>query len=257
MEKVQVDFPFDGQLATVTLNDGKGNVLDSIMMRELLLVLDDFKARKRLKAIVLSGAGKHFSFGASVEEHRKEQAAGMLSVFHTLILKLSQLNIPLVSLISGHCLGGGLELALMSNMIFADQTARLGQPEISLGVFPPPASLLLPQKLGYAKAEELLLSGRILSAGEALQLGLVNEVFETADQMNKAAGRWLEQYILPKSASSLRFAVQAFRMPQQELLNRFLPKLEDLYLHQLMVTQDANEGIASFLEKRKPRWVNQ
>lgn len=251
-----MEYRFNGQVVQLNLNDGKGNVLDSIMMRELHQVLDEFKAQDALKAIVLCGAGKHFSFGASVEEHRKEQAAGMLSAFHSLILKLSGLNIPLISLVSGQCLGGGLEVVLMSNVIYTDTTARLGQPEINLGVFPPPASLLLPLKLGYASAEELLLTGKIISAEKACEIGLINQVFETPDAMKVAADEWLEKYILPKSASSLRFAVQAFRMPMQQRLEQYLPKLETLYLQQLMATHDANEGIASFLEKRKPEWVN-
>ncbi len=256
MEKLQVDYRHGGQAAQLTLNDGKGNVLDSTMMRELHQVLDEFKARKALKAIVLCGAGKHFSFGASVEEHRKEQAAGMLSVFHSLILKLSGLHIPIISLVSGQCLGGGLEVVLMSHVIFADASARLGQPEINLGVFPPPASLLLPLKLGLARAAELLVTGKILTADQARETGLVNRVFDSRETMTAAAEEWLEKYILPKSASSLRLAIQAFRMPMQEQLEMYLPKLEELYLQQLMATHDANEGIASFLEKRKPEWVN-
>ncbi|GAB4242607.1 MAG: enoyl-CoA hydratase [Saprospiraceae bacterium] len=256
MEKLQVEYRYEGQVVQLTLNDGKGNVLDSTMMRELHQVLDEFKAQEALKAIVLCGSGKHFSFGASVEEHRKDQAPAMLSAFHSLIFKLAGMHIPLLSLVSGQCLGGGLEVVLMSNVIYADTTARLGQPEINLGVFPPPASLLLPLKLGFARAEEVLLTGRTLTAEKARELGLVNQVFDSPDAMKAAADEWLEKYILPKSASSLRFVVQAFRMPLKQQLEQYLPKLETLYLQQLMATHDANEGIASFLEKRKPEWVN-
>lgn len=256
MEKLQVEYRYGGQVVQLTLNDGKGNVLDSLMMQELHQALDEFKTQKALKAIVLTGAGKNFSFGASVEEHRKEKAAAMLSAFHGLLMKLSRLNIPLISLVSGHCLGGGLEVVLMSNLIFADASARLGQPEINLGVFPPPASLLLPLKLGFARAEELLLTGRMLTADQAREIGLVNQSFDSPGAMKAAADHWLEKYILPKSASSLRFAVQAFRMPMQQQFEQYLPKLETLYLEHLMATSDANEGIASFLEKRKPEWVN-
>ena len=149
-----------------------------------------------------------------------------------------------------------MELAIICNFLFADKTAKFGQPEIVLGVFPPPASVILPEKIGLAKAEDLLLTGKIISADEAKAIGLVNEVYEDRVAMDREIEKWIETVILPRSASSLRFGVRAARIKFNHVLTNFLPQLENLYVSQLMETHDANEGINSFLEKRKPIWEN-
>lgn len=254
MQKISVDYPYGNAVAKIILNDGKGNVLDHIMMEQLQAQLDKFAQSKNLKLITFEGAGKHFSFGASVEEHRKEHAAAMLRSFHRLFFTLRDLAVPALAKISGQCLGGGFELALMCNQLFADKTAKLGQPEIVLGVFPPPASILLPEKIGLSRAEDLLLTGRSIDADEGQTFGLLNQVFDDKAALDAGADAWIEQHILPKSASSLRFAVQAMRTRLNHTLGNFLPQLEALYVTQLMNTADANEGIAAFIEKRKPVW---
>ena len=256
MEKIKVTYSHANAVAKILLDDGKGNVLDHVMMEEIQSVLDSWKENKDLKLIIFEGGGKHFSFGASVEEHQKEFAGAMLRAFHQLFYSLRDLSIPALAKISGQCLGGGLELALMCNVLFADKTAKLGQPEIVLGVFPPPASILLPEKIGLARAEELLITGRNISADEALQLGLLTSVFENKTEMDSRTEEWIVSYILPKSASSLRYAVKAARVKFNHVIGNFLPALENMYVTRLMETHDANEGITSFLEKRKPVWVN-
>ncbi|MEI6817630.1 MAG: enoyl-CoA hydratase-related protein [Bacteroidota bacterium] len=256
MEKIKLSFTNDNSVARILLDDGKGNVLDALMMEELQGVLDSFKDKNDLKLIVFEGAGKHFSFGASVDEHKKEFAGAMLRGFHQLFYSIRDLGIPTLAKISGQCLGGGMELAIMCNFLFADTTAKMGQPEIILGVFPPPASLILPEKIGYAKAEELLITGKTITADEAKSLGLINEVFTDMDSLNVGVDEWIEKNILPKSASSLRYAVKAARVRFNHVITNFLPQLESIYVKQLMETHDANEGINSFLEKRKPIWEN-
>lgn len=256
MKKVDIVYSSDSSVASVIINDGKGNVIDHIVMEELQEALDEFKRLQGLKLITFEGAGKHFSFGASVEEHKKDLAATMLQNFHRLFYTLKDLSIPTAAIISGNCLGGGLELALMCNFMFADKTARLGQPEISLGVFPPPASILLPEKIGLARAEDMLITGKIVNAEAALSMGLVNELFDTRVLMDEGVKDWVNTHILPKSASSLRFGVKAARIKFNHIMSNFLPQLESLYVGQLMQTHDANEGINSFLEKRKPQWNN-
>ena len=256
MEKIKVSYSFENSVATVLMDDGKGNVLDHIMMEDLQNIFNSFAGKNEIKLIVLEGAGKHFSFGASVEEHRQELAAAMLGSFHRLFYTLRDLSIPVLAKVSGQCLGGGMELALMSNFIFADRTAKFGQPEIILGVFPPPASILLPEKIGLAKAEELLITGKTITADEAMLFGLLNELFEDKAAMNEGVDIWIQKNILPKSAVSLRYAVRAVRAKLNHVLSNFLPQLESMYISQLMLTEDANEGITSFLEKRKPVWKN-
>lgn len=256
MGKVRLEYTHDGAVARITLDDGKGNVLDNIMMNELLALFDEFSHKPDLKLITFEGAGKHFSFGASVEEHTREKVAGMLATFHKMFYKITGLSIPTMAKISGQCLGGGHELALVCNFMFADKTAFIGQPEIMLGVFAPPASIMLPLKIGSARAEELLLTGKSIPAGMALEAGLLNGIFEDKEAMNTGVDEWIEKHILPKSAISLRYAVKASRTQFNHVLTGRLKEIERMFLEDLMATHDANEGIHSFMEKRKPVWTN-
>jgi cyclohexa-1,5-dienecarbonyl-CoA hydratase len=246
----------NNQIVRLTLNSPKANVLDAEMMTDLLKELDDIKNRPDVKLIQFIGAGEHFCFGASVEEHTKEKAPAMLEQFHKLFYTLADMAVPTAALVSGQCLGGGMELALMCNFLFADKTAKLGQPEIMLGVFAPPASLILPMKIGQARADELLISGIIISAEEATRIGLVTKLYDDHESMLERVDAWAEKFILGKSASSLKYAVRAARTEFNSTLRNRLKEVERLYIDELMATHDANEGIGSFLEKRKPEWKN-
>ena len=256
MEKVRIEYTHNNSVARIILDDGKGNVLDNIMMNELNELFDSFSSNENLKLITFEGAGKHFSFGASVEEHTKDKVVEMLSIFHQLFYKIMELSIPTLAKISGQCLGGGNELALICNFLFADKTAFLGQPEILLGVYAPPASVILPLKIGASRAEELLLTGKIIPAEKAFDVGLLNGVFEDKESMSTGVDEWIGKHILAKSAISLRYAVKAARIMFNQVVSGKLAELERLFLEELMETHDANEGIHSFMEKRKPVWTN-
>lgn len=256
MEKIKLNYAFDGSVARIILDDGKGNVLDSIMMNELLTSFDEIKQNNNIKLITFEGAGKHFSFGASVEEHTKENCGSMLKSFHQLFYNIVNMSIPTMAKISGQCLGGGMELALVCNFLFADKSAMMGQPEIMLGVYAPPASLLLPMKIASVRAEELLITGASISAEKAKEYGIINDVFDDKDSMNSFIDEWITKNIIPKSASSLRYAVRVARINFKETILTKLPRLEKIYNDELMETNDANEGINSFIKKRKPIWKN-
>lgn len=256
MEKIIAEYQNDNSVARVILNAPKGNILDSIMMNDLQNLFKKFETMNNLKLITFEGEGNHFSFGASVEEHRKEQAGGMLRNFHSLFYSLIDLSIPVAAKVWGQCLGGAMELCLVCNFIFADRTAKFGQPEIILGVFPPPASILLPMKIGSAKAEELLITGKTINADEGKTYGFVNEIFEDRDKLSAGLDEFINTHILPKSASSLRYAVKASRQVFNKVIKEELNILEKMYVNEVMETKDANEGINSFLEKRKPVWEN-
>lgn len=256
MQKIKVEYTHEQSVARVILDDGKGNILDSIMMNDLHELFKTLKGNNNIKLITFEGAGKHFSFGASVEEHTKERAAGMLASFHQLFYEIIDLSIPTMAKISGQCLGGGLELALICNFLYADSSAKIGQPEIMLGVYAPPASIILPLKIGNAKAEDLLLTGKTITAEEGKAIGLLNEVFEDKEAMETALNEWINTNISDRSASSLRYAVKVARKTFNQTVKDELPKIEQIYLKELMETHDANEGINSFIEKRKPVWKN-
>lgn len=256
MTKIKVEYTHDNSVARIILDDGKGNILDNIMMNELISLLKSYKTNNNIKLITFEGAGKNFSFGASVEEHTKDKAEEMLITFHKIFHTIIDLHIPTMAKISGQCLGGGFELPLACNFIFADKTAKVGQPEILLGVFAPPASIMLPLKIGNARAEELLITGRIISAEEGKNIGLLNEVFEDRETMDSEIDKWIQKNILGKSASSLRYATKAARASFDYFMKKNLPVFTDLFVNDLMETEDGNEGINSFLEKRKAVWKN-
>lgn len=256
MKKLRLEYDYEGSVANIILDDGKGNVLDNIMMLEMLELFEKLGDDPNLKLITFQGEGRHFSFGASVPEHTKEYAGMMLKTFHKIFYKIIEMKIPTMAKISGQCLGGGMELALACNFMFADKTTVLAQPEIILGVFPPPASIMLPLKIGNARAEDILITGRSVDAIEGEQIGLLNKVYENKEDLNSGVDEWIIKNIVPKSASSLKYAVASSRSTFNYIMSNKLPVLEHLYLKQLMETNDANEGINSFLEKRKPNWKN-
>jgi cyclohexa-1,5-dienecarbonyl-CoA hydratase len=248
---------YDGAVVRIVLNSPKANVLEAAMLREILQALDEVANQRDVKLIVFEGAGKHFSFGASVPEHTKENAAMMLKAFHAMFYRLIDVAIPTMAIVRGQCLGGGMELALFCNFLVADKTAKFGQPEIVLGVLPPPASVMLPRKVGQTCADDIALTGRTLDAEEAHRAGIVSLLVDSEQDAWQAAVQWIEQHILPKSAVCLKIANKAVRMGFFRALREDLPRMEALYLKELMETNDANEGITAFLEKRKPVWKNE
>ena len=256
MQKIKVEYLYENSVVRVILDDGKANILDRMMMSEITDLLISLKDKNDVKLITFEGGGNNFSYGASVAEHTKAQAAEMLEGFHKMFYMLIDLHIPTMAKLSGQCLGGGFELPLACNFIFADKSARIGQPEIILGVFAPPASIMLPLKVGNVRAEELLITGKIISAEEAKSIGLVNEIFEDKASMDIAADDWIRKNILGKSASALRFATKAARASFDFFMLKTLPEFSDMYVKEMMETHDANEGINAFIEKRKPVWKN-
>lgn len=241
----------DGLLARLRLDRPKANVLDAAMVAALDESLAAIEAEPPVGALLLDHEGPHFSFGASVEEHLPDQCAAMLQGFHALIRRLAAFPAPVLTVVRGQCLGGGMEVALAAHFIFASPTARFGQPEIQLGVFAPAASVLLPPRVGQARAEDLLFSGRTIDAAEARSFGLVDHL---SDDPEAAALAWYDTHLAPKSASSLGHAVRAARGAFVDHLSARLAVVEELYLAKLMSTRDANEGLEAFLAKRAARW---
>lgn len=242
-----------GAVWRVTLGGSKGNVIDAALTQALAGVFQEAGRDLAVKALLLEGEGRHFSFGASVQEHLPGQVEGMLRRFHDLLLGLLDSSVVTLAVVRGQCLGGGLELVMLCQRVFAARDARLGQPEIALGVFAPVASLVLPERVGRSHAEDLCLSGRSVTAEEALAMGLVDEL---SDDPREAALAYARQHLLKHSASSLRFAVRALRSGLRARLATELAAAERLYLDELMESADAAEGLRAFLDKRTPAWKN-
>jgi cyclohexa-1,5-dienecarbonyl-CoA hydratase len=253
-QKILAELRHDGQLLHLTLNAPKANVLDAEMLAGIEAAVYRYAESPRLKAIVFEGAGKHFSFGASVEEHQADQAAGMLDKFHGLFRGLAQHGVPTFAVVRGQCLGGGLELASYCSRLFAHPGAVFGQPEIRLGVIAPMASVLLPWRCGGGAALDLCVSGRSVDAAEAYRIRLVSEISEDPAA---ACDAYFTQHLVPLSASSIRFAEVAARVTLMRRLDSDLRTIEKIYLSELMQTHDANEGIAAFLAKRPPAFTGE
>ncbi|MFO1115971.1 MAG: cyclohexa-1,5-dienecarbonyl-CoA hydratase [Beijerinckiaceae bacterium] len=241
----------DGRLLRLRLDRPKANILDAAMNAALEQALAQHAANSALRGILVDSAGGHFSFGASIEEHMPAQCAAMLEGFHRLVLKIFASEIPVLMVVRGQCLGGGLEIVSAGHLIFAGADAKFGQPEIQIGVFAPAASCLLPERVSLAAAEDMLLSGRSIDADEALRIGLVNQVSVDPEA---AALAWFDKNLAPKSARSLRFATRAARQDAVDRVAGKLKKIEKLYLDELMATADAVEGLTAFIEKRPAQW---
>lgn len=242
-----------GALLRLKLDRPKANIVDAEMIAALGRAFADHSGNKNLAAVLVEAEGPHFSFGASVEEHMPESCAQMLKSLHALVKTMLEYPVPILVAINGQCLGGGLEVAMAGHHLFVAPNANLGQPEMMLGVFAPAASCLLPERVGQARAEDLLYSGRSVSGTDALGMGLVDALADDPAQM---ALEYFDTHLAPKSASSLRLAVRAARMEFSDRMIAKLQAVEDLYLNELMSTHDAVEGLEAFVAKRKAKWEN-
>jgi cyclohexa-1,5-dienecarbonyl-CoA hydratase len=241
----------DANAYRITLADPPLNILDIAMLEELRDAIADV-APDRHALIIDAQGDKAFSAGASVTDHLGDRVATMLARFHDCFRMLAKLDVVTVALVRGAALGGGCELALACDFVLASDRAKFGQPEINLGVFPPVAAYQLSRQIAPRKGLELLLTGYTIDAATAEKLGLVNAIFPQSE-FDARAGEWLQR-LYKQSASSLRFAKRAFRLAQSADFDERLATVERLYLDELMKTNDANEGLIAFTEKRKPVW---
>jgi cyclohexa-1,5-dienecarbonyl-CoA hydratase len=241
----------DGALLRLRLARPKANVIDAEMIAALANAFSSHEKNRGLVAALLDHEGPHFSFGASVEEHLPARCAQMLRSLHALLGGMLDWPKPILVAARGQCLGGGLELALAGSLIFVSPDARLGQPEIKLGVFAPAASVLLPLRIGQARAEDLLLSGRSIDGATAAAWGLASAV---GDDPSSIALKYFEENFANRSAAALSYAARAAREPFADLARLRLEDVETLYLEKLMATRDANEGLQAFIDKRQPKW---
>lgn len=238
----------------ITLNAPPLNILDLEMLEDLGEALGRVHGDRHV--LIIDGAGsKAFSAGASVQDHTADKVATMLDRFHACFRALAHLDITTIALVHGAALGGGCELALACDFVLASDRAKFALPEIALGVFPPVAAWQMSRQLAPRKGLELMLTGESIDAATAERLGLVNAIFP-AEEFAARSDEWINR-LFRHSATALRFAKKAFRIATADDFDSRLAEVERLYLGELMKTADANEGIAAFMEKRKPAWKNE
>src|SRR5437763_4372212 len=224
------------------------------MMREIGDALNDCANQNDLVAIVFAAAegSRAFSAGVAIEEHVPETVVEMLDSFHDIFRKLNQISRPTIALVDGAALGGGCELVAACDIVIASDRAKFGQPEVTLGVFPHVAAILLPRIIGEKKAREMILLGEVIDATEALRFGLANYVVPATEMPTRLANVLTKLREL--SPSSLAMTRRAIAIGGDNDFDKSLKVVEDLYLNLLMKTEDANEGLQSSIEKRKPEW---
>jgi len=242
-----IHFSIDDRVARITFAKPPLNVFNIAMMREITTALTQC-AERELVAIVFDAdkSCRAFSAGVAVEEHVQEMIFQMLDAFHAIFRQLEQLAKPAIALVDGAALGGGCELVAACDIVIASDRSRFGQPEIKLGVFPPVAAVLLPRVIGEKRARELILTGEIIDAVEAGKLGLCNHVVPSAHlepKLLEGLGKLREL-----SGTSLGYARQSLDLGRGRSIDAALDEQENIYLHELMKTQDANEGVKAFME---------
>jgi cyclohexa-1,5-dienecarbonyl-CoA hydratase len=250
-----IRYGVNDDLATLTVNRAPFNVLDIRTMMEINQALDLCASDASVKMLVLTGSGeKAFSAGVEVADHTPDKVNQMIEVFHGIFRRLQKLPMPTVAAVNGVALGGGMELAIGCDMIVAAAGAKFGQPEIKLAVFPPIAAVLLPRLMPPARAMEVLLGGENFTAEEGLAMGLINRVFARESFVTD-----VQAFLVPFLKLS-RVALLSTRRAVREVDGKpfaaALDTVEHIYLKELMQTDDAKEGLAAFLEKRKPVWRN-
>jgi cyclohexa-1,5-dienecarbonyl-CoA hydratase len=241
-------------IGRITFNIPPYNILNIEMMKEINQALTDFQ-KKSLKVLILDANGKAFSAGVDISDHTKEKVNEMIRIFHDIFKNLSKIKAPTVALVNGVALGGGCEVATFCDIVIASEKSKFGQPEIKVGVFPPIAAAIFPKFILSKKALELLITGDIIRANEAKDLGLVNHILPV-ENFEEEAKKLVSEKLASNSAIVLQLTKRAFMEGVTQNYSESIKKIEDIYLNELMKTDDANEGLKAFLEKRQPIWKN-
>ena len=241
-------------IGRITFNNLPLNILNIEMMKEINKALTEFQS-KNLKVLILNANGKAFSAGVDVADHTKEKVGEMIHVFHEIFTNLYKINAPTVALVNGAALGGGCEVATFCDIVIASEKSKFGQPEIKVGVFPPVAAAIFPKLMWSKKALELIVTGDVISAEEAKELGLVNHILPV-ENFDEDAEKIITEKLASNSAIVLQLTKRAFMEGATRNYSESIKEIENIYLNELMKTSDANEGLAAFLEKRQPVWKN-
>ncbi|MGQ0612966.1 MAG: enoyl-CoA hydratase/isomerase family protein [Planctomycetaceae bacterium] len=227
----------EGRLARILLDRPPLNVLDLAHLRELGRRLEE--ARGAAVILLEGGGGRAFCAGNDVADHAPDRAPEMLEAFHGAVRAMLSTDAVTVAFAHGDALGGGCELVAACDLAYGAPGARFGQPEIDVGCFPPVAASLLPARIGWKRACELVLLGRRIDAAEAAAWGLLNGVGDAEEAVRRLLG---------KSPAVLLLAKRALRAGTLE-------EAERIYREELLPLDDCAEGVRAFLEKRAPRWA--
>jgi enoyl-CoA hydratase len=242
-----------GAVGVITLNRPKMlNALSFGVFREIAAAVDDLEADDAIGCIVVTGSEKAFAAGADIKEMQPKGFIDMFSLDFATIGgdRIARCRKPTIAAVSGYALGGGCELAMMCDIIIAADTAKFGQPEITLGTIPGiGGTQRLTRAVGKSKAMDLCLTGRMMDAAEAERSGLVSRVVPAGQLMGEvmAAAEKIASMSHPAAAMAKEAVNRAFETPLSEGIN-----VERNLFHATFALEDRSEGMAAFIEKRKP-----
>ena len=235
----------------VSLNHPPLNVMDLEMMGELVAALEQIELIPEISAIVFAGSERAFSAGVEIAAHAPDGVRNMLAAFHSVIRTVVSTKKLTIASVRRHCLGGGAELALMCDVVYAAPDSVFGFPEIKLACFPPVASVALASVVGQKLAAEMVLTGRTLNGPEALAAGLVNGIADDPETLVQECLARVSQL----SPAALAIAKKAFYAWDSIHFDKGLARAEQIYFDDLMKTADAQEGIRAHMERRRPVWT--
>jgi len=240
----------DAATVRVALNHQPLNVIDLEMMGELAAVLEQAEQIPQVTAIVLGGSERGFSAGVEIGAHAPEQVRETLTSFHGVIRAMEASSKVTIAAVRRHCLGGGAELAMMCDIVYATPDSVWGFPEIKLACFPPVACAALAAIVGPKLAAEMILTGRTLTGEEAVAAGLVTAIADDPEALVRECLSRLAQL----SPAALKVAKKAFYAWDAIHFDKGLARAEQIYLDELMKTEDAAEGVRAHIERRRPTW---
>jgi len=236
----------------LTLNNPPVNVIDVPMMEELSRELAAVEAEDGVSVLVIAGTGTAFSAGVDVAAHTPYKVSEMLTKFHALIRAVVASRKVTIAVVHGACLGGGAELAMVCDLVYTADSANWGFPEIRLGCYPPVAATALAAVVGQKRAADLILTGRTITGREAAEIGLANCAVPS-DQLDAAVRECVDR-VVTLSSAALALTKKASYAWDSIHFDKGLARAENIYLEELTKTEDAQEGVAAFLQKREPRW---
>ncbi|WML40778.1 enoyl-CoA hydratase [Neobacillus sp. OS1-2] len=247
---------YQESIATITIQRPPANALSSGLLRELSAILDEIEPNREIRVIVIHGEGRFFSAGADIKEFTTVTSSGdfaNLGKFgQDLFDRMERFPKPIIAAIHGAALGGGLELAMACHIRYVSETAKLGLPELQLGLIPGFAGTQrLPKYVGVARAAEMLFTSEPITGLEAVEYGLATRAFPETDVLEQAyqlAGK-----IAKKSPVSIGAAIQLLNYAKTEEFYEGTKKEAELF-GKVFISNDAKEGIQAFLEKREPNF---
>jgi cyclohexa-1,5-dienecarbonyl-CoA hydratase len=239
-------------VARITLNRPPANVLSVEMMQELATAIESLEYQREVKLVTLFGSGKYFSAGFELGDHLGDRAYMMLESFRRIFEAIAKVDKPTLAVVAGPALGAGSILAAACDMALAAQSAKLGHPEIRGGVFNTVAAALLPRLVGRKRAFEILMMGTSLAAADAERLGLITRA--VPDDRLEAEVAAVVQRFQEASAPVVQLTRRAITGGLDLPYDDAVRHAEDVYLNQLLNTQDVEEGLRAVAEKRKPAW---